>query len=97
MIWLIYILNLFLWIIAGVVIGGSIGSILVGFLFFILGYIFSLIVLRYSDNYAVSELDRLKHPPFTIWIKKMVWSNGIAGVLVMVVLFLLSSVAMSFS
>lgn len=90
MIWLIYILNFFLWIIAGVVIGGGVGSFLVGFFYFLLGYIFSLVVLRYSDNYAVSELDRLTHPPFKVWMKKMIWSNGIAGVLVLVVLFLIA-------
>lgn len=90
MLWLIYILNFFLWMIAYVVIGGGSGSVGIGFIYFILGYIFSLIALRFSDNFAVSELDRLKYPPFTVWIKKMVWSNGIAGVMVLVSLLVIA-------
>jgi hypothetical protein len=90
MIWLIYILNFFLWLIAGVVIGVGFSSLGLGLIYCVLGYIFSLIVLRFSDNFAVSELDRLANPPFSVWIKRMVWSNSIAGVLVLVFLVVIS-------
>jgi hypothetical protein len=90
MIWLIYILNFFLWLIAGVVIGSGFTSLGFGMIYFVLGYIFSLIVLKFSDNFAVSDLDRLANPPFSVWLKKMVWSNSIAGVLVLVFLVVIS-------
>jgi hypothetical protein len=90
MIWLIYILNIFLWGIASIVLAVGIGSNLFGFLYFIIGYPLSLFILKFSDNYAVSYLDTLQHPPFTIWRRKLIWSNGIASAIIWAVILLLA-------
>jgi hypothetical protein len=92
MVGLIYIINFFLWVLAALVIGGGSGSEALGWIYFILGYPLSLILLRYSDNYTVSYLDRLKHPPFTLWYRKLIWSNGVATGIIWgaLLLFLLS-------
>jgi hypothetical protein len=82
MVWLIYLINFFAWLIAAAVIGGGTGMVAFGIMYFIIGYPLSLIVLQFSDNYAISYLDRFKHPPFTIWYRKMVWSNGIATAII---------------
>jgi hypothetical protein len=50
-----------------------------GIFYFVAGYPLSLIVLKFSDNYAVSYFDKFKYPPFTIWKRKLLWSNGIAS------------------
>jgi hypothetical protein len=77
-------------VVIGVVIGVGFSSLGLGLIYCVLGYIFSLIVLRFSDNFAVSELDRFANPPFSVMLKKIVWSNSIAGVLVLVFLVLIS-------
>lgn len=79
MIWLIYIINIFLWGIAGVVLAIGLESVLFGVMYFGVGYPLSLILLKYSDSYAISYLDKFKNPPFTIWKRKLFWSNGIAS------------------
>ncbi|GGE15616.1 hypothetical protein [Psychroflexus salis] len=79
MIWLIYVINIFLWGIAGVILAIGIESVLFGIIYFGVGYPLSLILLKYSDNYAVSYLDKFKYPPFTIWKRKLLWSNGVAS------------------
>jgi len=78
MIWLIYIINIFLWGIAAIVLAIGLDFFLFGLLYFVVGYPLSIYLLRYSDNYAVSFLDKLKYPPFTIWFRRLIWSNGIA-------------------
>lgn len=93
MIWLIYIINIFLWGIAAGILAGGLESALFGVFYFGVGYPLSLVVLKYSDNYAVSYLDRFKYPPFTIWKRKLLWSNGVAsgiiwaGIFIFVLIF----------
>lgn len=89
MILLIYIINVFLWGIAAIILANGLESVVFGVFYFIVGYPLSLIVLRYSDNYAVSYLDKLKHPPFTIWKRKLLWSNSISMGIIWGVIFIL--------
>lgn len=90
MIWLIYIINIFLWGIAAIVLAIGLESSLFGVFYFVFGYILSLVALRYSDNYAVSYLDKFKYPPFTVWKRKLLWSNGIAMSVVWAIVFLIA-------
>jgi hypothetical protein len=78
MIWLIYIINVFLWGFASIVLATGLESFAFGAFYFIFGYPLSLIMLKYSDNYAVSYLDTLKYTPFKIWTRKLLWSNSVA-------------------
>jgi hypothetical protein len=82
MIWLIYIINIFLWGIAAVILAAGSESLLFGVFYFVLGYPLSLVTLKFSDNFAVSYLDKLKYPPFTILKRKLIWSNGIASLII---------------
>jgi len=82
MVWLIYIINFFIWLITATVIGVGSEVIALGVIYFIIGYPLSLLLLRFSDNYAISYLDRFKNPPFTVWYRKMIWSNGVATALI---------------
>ncbi len=79
MIWLIYFINIFMWGIAAVVLASGLESFLFGVLYFAVGYPLSLVVLKVSDKYAVSYLDKFKYPPFTIWKRKLLWSNGVSS------------------
>jgi hypothetical protein len=90
MIWLIYIINIVLWGIAAVILAVGLQSALFGVFYFGVGYPLSLVVLKYSGNYAVSYLDRLKYPPFTIWKRKLLWSNGVASCIIWVLIFILA-------
>jgi len=90
MIWLIYIINIFLWAIAAVILAVGLESLLFGVFYFAVGYPLSLVALRFSDNYAVSYLDKFKYPPFTIWKRKLLWSNGVASVIIWVGIFILA-------
>lgn len=89
MIWLIYIINLFLWGIGAMFLAVGLESLIFGVLYFLVGYPLSLVVLKFSDNYAVSFFDKFKNPPFTIWIRKLMWSNGIALVAIWSVILVL--------
>lgn len=82
MIWLIYIINMLLWSIAGLVLMSALESAIFGTLYFIIGYPLSILLLKYSDDYAVSYLDKFKYPPFTIWKRKLLWSNGVATMII---------------
>ena len=82
MIWLIYIINIFLWGIAAVVLAIGMESPIFGIFYFVVGYPLSLIVLKFNDNFAVSYLDKFKYPLFTIWRRKLLWSNGIASAII---------------
>lgn len=89
MIWLIYIINIFLWGIAAGILAVGLESALFGVFYFGVGYPLSLVVLKYSDNYAVSYLDRFKYPPFNIWRRKLLWSNGVASGIIWIGIFIL--------
>ena len=90
MIWLIYIINIFLWGIAAGILAVGLESALIGFFYFGLGYPFSFVALKFSNNYAASYLDKLKYPPFTIWKRKLLWSNGVASGIIWVGIFILA-------
>jgi hypothetical protein len=92
MIWLIYIINIFLWVIAAVILAAGSESLVFGVFYFMVGYPLSLIILRYSDNYAVSYLDKLKYPPFTVLKRKLFWSNGLASLIIWTGVFLLAMI-----
>jgi len=82
MIWLINFINICLWGIAAVVLTIGMESPIFGIFYFVVGWPLSLIVLKFSDNYAVSYLDKFKYPPFTIWKRKLLWSNGVASIII---------------
>lgn len=90
MILLIYIINVFLWGIAAGILAVGLESVLFGFFYFGVGYPLSLVALKYSDNYAVSYLDKLKYPPFTIWKRRLLWSNGVASGIIWLGIFILA-------
>lgn len=90
MIWLIFVINIFLWGIAAGILPVGLESALFGVFYFVVGYPLSLIVLKYSDNYAVSYLDKFKYPPFTVWKRKLLWSNSVAVVIVWAFVFLIA-------
>jgi hypothetical protein len=90
MMWLIYIINFFLWAIAGIILGFAFESFLFGIVYFLIGYPLSLFVLKFSDNYAVSLFDRVNHSPFSVLKKKLLWSNNIAMIIFWAVFFLLA-------
>ena len=90
MIWLIYIINIFLWGTAAAILAVGLESALFGVFYFGVGYPLSLVVLKFSDNYAVSYLDRFKYPPFTIWKRKLLWSNGVASGIIWAGIFVLA-------
>lgn len=90
MIWLIYIINFFLWGIAAKFLAVGLESLIFGVLYFLVGYPLSLVVLKFSDNYAVSYLDKFKNPPFTIWTRKLLWSNGVSLVAIWSVILVLT-------
>jgi hypothetical protein len=73
---------------AAIVIGWGSGIFEFGAFYFIVGYPLSLIMLQFSDNYAISYLDRIKYSNFTIWYRKMIWSNGVATAIIWIFLFL---------
>ena len=88
MIWLIYILNFFIWIAIGIIMGAGFESALFGVIYFIVGLILSFIFFKYSDNYAVSILDKFENPPFSVLIKKLAWSNGAAHAVIWILIIL---------
>jgi hypothetical protein len=78
MIWLIYIINVFLWGFAAIILSVGLESFTFGAFYFVVGYPLSLMMSKFSDNYSVSYLDTLKHTPFKIWTRKLLWSNSVA-------------------
>jgi hypothetical protein len=89
-IWLIYIINIFLWGLAALFLAAGIESLLFGVFYFMVGYPLSLIILKFSDNYAVSYLDKLKYSPFTVLKRKLIWSNGLASLIIWAGIFLIA-------
>ena len=84
---LIIIINLVVWIIASGVLISGYGSALFGLLYFLVGFPLSLILLKMSDNYAVSFFDKLDNAPFNLLIKKLIWSNGVATAILWILIF----------
>lgn len=87
--WLIYCINFALWFIASLILGSGLGSALFGIIYFVVGYPLSLIVLKFSDHFAVSFLDKLNYSLFSFWFKKLVWSNGVATAIIWVLILIL--------
>jgi hypothetical protein len=87
---LLFIINFIVWILASFILIQGYGSLVFGILYFIIGFPLSLILIKISDNYAVSFLDKLDNPPFTVLIRKLVWSNGVATSILWIYIFLIT-------
>lgn len=89
---LLIIINILLWLTASVILAVSLESVVFGVLYFFIGFPLSLVLIRLSDDYAISFLDRLSHPPFSVWLKKLLWSNGVATVILWVGIIIITYV-----
>jgi hypothetical protein len=87
---LLFIINFIVWILASFILIQGYGSLVFGILYFIIGFPLSLILIKISDNYAVSFFDKLNNPPFTVLIRKLVWSNGVATSILWICIFLIT-------
>lgn len=90
MIWLLYIINIAVWIGFGIFFGLGFESVIVGIFYFIVGLPLSFFFLKISDGYSVSLLDKIEKIPFNVLLTKLAWANGVTHLVLWVLLFLIT-------
>lgn len=89
---IISIINIFLWAFASFVIALGMGGesgILLGIIYFVIGYPISIASLFVSEYFSISYFDKFMNPPATIWYRKLAWSNGVGTAVTWGLLFII--------